>query len=124
MSLGPVLDGVPGVVERSGFRALRLQVMGEPVVQAATERGGRIRLSQTGGVRRWEGPIRSKDLETPSWNGKDSFYIFSKTSIRLPKISLSASTCKDWVLCQLGLSPCELDAFELTHPTREPGSGE
>ena len=71
--MGPVLDGVPGIVERSGFRALRLQVMGEPVVQAATERGGRIRLSQTGGVRRWKGPIRGKDLDTPSWNGKDGF---------------------------------------------------
>jgi hypothetical protein len=47
--------------------------MGEPVVQAATERGGRIRLSQTGGVRRWKGPIRGKDLDTPSWNGKDGF---------------------------------------------------
>ena len=73
VSLGPVLDGVPGIVERSGFRALRLQVMGEPVVQAATEGGGWIRLSRDGGVRRWKGPISGKDLETPSWDGKYSF---------------------------------------------------
>ena len=72
--MGPVLDGVPGVVERSGFRALRLQVMGEPVVQAATEGGVWIgKLSRDGGVHRWKGPVRGKDLETPSWNGKYSF---------------------------------------------------
>ena len=71
--MGPVLDGVPGIVERSGFRALRLQVMGEPVIQATTEGGGWIRLSRDGGVRRRKGPIRGKDLETPPWDGKYSF---------------------------------------------------
>ena len=74
MSLSPVLDGVPGIVERGGFRALRLQVMGEPLVQAATE-GERwiMKLRRDDGVRRWKGPVRGKDLETPSWNGKYSF---------------------------------------------------
>ena len=76
--MGPVLDGIPGIVERGGFRALRLQVMGEPVVQATTEGGGWIRLSQTGGVRRWKGPIRGEDLETPSWNCQYGFVHYAE----------------------------------------------
>jgi len=58
-----MLNGVSGVVERGGRRALSIQVMGEPMVQASTE--GREEIGMLGRsirVRRREGPVRGENL--------------------------------------------------------------
>jgi len=48
VALGPVLDGVPDVVEGVGLRALRIKVMEEPMVQSSAEGGGGVGVCSGG----------------------------------------------------------------------------